>query len=54
MELRQEWPAEWLRGVLELCVLRAVAEGPTYGYEIAARLEGSGLGKVKEGPSTPC
>lgn len=52
MDLRQEWPAEWLRGVLELCVLRAVAGGP-YGYEIAARLEGGGLGKVKGGTLYP-
>ena len=44
MDVHQEWPAEWLRGVLELCVLRAVADGPTYGYQISARLEQGGLG----------
>ena len=35
-------PSEWLRGVLELCVLRAMADGPTYGYAIAADLAGFG------------
>lgn len=53
MNPSQEWPAEWLRGVLEICVLRALAAGPTYGYEISARLEASGLGKVKGGTLYP-
>ena len=47
------WPAEWLRGVLPLCVLQIVAEGPTYGYAIAARLAGAGLGEVKGGTLYP-
>ena len=38
MNPAHEWPAEWLRGVLELCVLRLLADGPTYGYELASRL----------------
>lgn len=46
-------PSEWLRGVLELCVLRVVAEGPTYGYAIAARLAASGFGDVKGGTLYP-
>lgn len=53
MDVHQEWPAEWLRGVLELCVLRAVADGPTYGYQISARLEQGGLGKVRGGTLYP-
>lgn len=53
MTLTQEWPAEWLRGVLELCVLRALADGPTYGYEISARLSAGGLGTVKGGTLYP-
>lgn len=53
MDVHQEWPAEWLRGVLELCVLRAVADGPTYGYQISARLERGGLGKVRGGTLYP-
>ncbi|MFC4556520.1 PadR family transcriptional regulator [Georgenia faecalis] len=49
----QAWPSEWLRGVLEVCVLRAVAEAPTYGYAIAADLEAAGLGSIKGGTLYP-
>ena len=37
------WPTEWLRGVLELAVLRTLADGPTYGYALASRLADEGL-----------
>lgn len=47
------WPTEWLRGMLNLCVLRIVADGPTYGYEISQRLEKAGLGEVKGGTLYP-
>jgi PadR family transcriptional regulator len=47
------WPGDWLRGVLELCVLGVLAEGPTYGYAIAQRLAGAGLGVVKGGTLYP-
>lgn len=53
MSTEQEWPAEWLRGVLELCVLRILADGPTYGYRISARLAEGGLGTVKGGTLYP-
>lgn len=46
-------PSEWLRGVLELCVLRAMADGPTYGYAIAADLAGAGFGDIKGGTLYP-
>lgn len=49
----EAWPSEWLRGVLEVCVLRAVAEAPTYGYAIAADLEAAGLGTIKGGTLYP-
>ncbi len=42
-----------MRGVLSLCVLRVVADGPTYGYAIAARLADAGLGTVKGGTLYP-
>ncbi len=42
-----------MRGVLSLCVLRVVADGPTYGYAIAARLAEAGLGTVKGGTLYP-
>ena len=47
------WPGEWLRGVLQLCVLGVLADGPTYGYAIAARLDQAGLGTVKGGTLYP-
>lgn len=49
----QVWPAQWMRGVLELCVLALVAEHETYGYELAQRLEAAGLGRVKGGTLYP-
>lgn len=53
MSSEREWPGEWLRGVLELCTLRILADGPTYGYEISARLAAGGLGTVKGGTLYP-
>lgn len=47
------WPGDWLRGVLELCVLGALADGPTYGYAIAQRLAEAGLGSVRGGTLYP-
>lgn len=45
--------SEWLRGVLELCVLRTLAGGPTYGYAIAAELAEAGFGDIKGGTLYP-
>jgi PadR family transcriptional regulator PadR len=39
--------------VLDLCVLAVLAEGPTYGYAVAARLDELGLGGVKGGTLYP-
>ncbi len=47
------WPSDWLRGVLGLAVLRAVADGDTYGYAIAHALRSGGLGTVKGGTLYP-
>ncbi|MGC5287776.1 PadR family transcriptional regulator [Micromonospora sp. DT231] len=44
-----QWPAQWMRGVLELCVLALVGEHETYGYEIVQRLRTAGFGQVKGG-----
>ena len=49
----ERWPAEWLRGVLELCVLGAMTEGATHGYALARRIESAGLGPVKGGTLYP-
>lgn len=49
-----EWPAQWLRGALPLCVLRTVAEhGPVHGYGIASRLAAAGLGTIGGGTLYP-
>lgn len=48
-----QWPGEWMRGVLSLCVLGVVARGRTYGYAIAAELAQAGLGSVKGGTLYP-
>lgn len=53
MATAETWPSEWLRGVLGVCVLRVLADGPTYGYAIAARLDDAGLGAVKGGTLYP-
>ena len=47
------WPAQWLRGVLELAVLAVVDREETYGYRIAADLEDAGFGVVKGGTLYP-
>jgi PadR family transcriptional regulator len=49
----RQWPGEWMRGVLSLCVLAVVAEGETYGYAVAQRLQAAGLGSVKGGTLYP-
>ncbi|ARF53141.1 PadR family transcriptional regulator [Streptomyces gilvosporeus] len=35
--------AQWLRGVLDMCLLALMAEAPIYGYEMAVRLGEVGL-----------
>lgn len=49
----ERWPAEWLRGVLELCTLAVLADGPAHGYAVAQQLEESGLGQIKGGTLYP-
>jgi PadR family transcriptional regulator PadR len=53
MAADDEWPAQWLRGVLELCVLGLVCEQETYGYAIAHDLQRAGLGRIKGGTLYP-
>lgn len=45
--------AQWLKGVLDLCVLGALRTGEAYGYELAKALEDSGLGQIKGGTLYP-
>ena len=49
----EQWPSEWLRGVLGVCVLRVLLDGPSYGYAITQRLAEAGLGEVKGGTLYP-
>lgn len=45
--------SQLLRGVLDLCLLALMAEGPTYGYEMTKRLHARGLSIVAEGSIYP-
>lgn len=47
------WPSEWIRGVLEVCVLRILLDGPSYGYALTRSLAAAGLGEVKGGTLYP-
>jgi PadR family transcriptional regulator, regulatory protein PadR len=42
-----------LRGVLDLCLLAVMGEGPAYGYEMTKRLDARGLSIVGEGSIYP-
>jgi PadR family transcriptional regulator PadR len=42
-----------LRGVLDLCLLAVMDEGPAYGYEMTRRLRERGLSIVGEGSIYP-
>ena len=44
---------QWLRGVLDLCVLSLLARGESYGYELAQSLERAGLGAIQGGTLYP-
>ena len=44
---------ELLRGVLDLCLLAVMNEGPAYGYEMTKRLRDRGLAIVGEGSIYP-
>ena len=45
--------AQWLRGVLDLCVLAELGRGESYGYGVAKALEDHGLGPVPGGTLYP-
>jgi PadR family transcriptional regulator PadR len=44
---------QWLRGVLDLCLMAVVAEQPAYGYEMTRRLRSTGLDLVADGSIYP-
>lgn len=45
--------AQWLRGVLDLCVLATLAHHESYGYELSQSLQAAGLGQVQGGTLYP-
>ncbi len=45
--------SQLLRGVLDLCLLAVMSEGPAYGYEMTKRLRTRGLSMVGEGSIYP-
>jgi PadR family transcriptional regulator, regulatory protein PadR len=50
----QERRSQWLRGVLDLCVLAVLQGGrEAYGYQLAQALERSGLGAIQGGTLYP-
>jgi PadR family transcriptional regulator, regulatory protein PadR len=50
----QERRSQWLRGVLDLCVLAVLrSEREAYGYQLAQALQRSGLGAIQGGTLYP-
>ena len=45
--------SQLLRGVLDLCLLAVIGEGPAYGYEMTKRLRARGMSVVGEGSIYP-
>src|SRR6204780_4371214 len=45
--------SQLLRGVLDICLLAVMGEGPAYGYEMTKRLRAVGLSMVGEGSIYP-
>ncbi|WKZ81719.1 MAG: PadR family transcriptional regulator [Acidimicrobiia bacterium] len=48
-----ERTSQLLKGVLDMCLLAVIAEEPSYGYEMARKLEHRGLALVGEGSIYP-
>jgi PadR family transcriptional regulator, regulatory protein PadR len=53
MAVAETRQTQLLRGVLDLCALAVMAEGPVYGYELTKRLRARGLATVGEGSVYP-
>jgi PadR family transcriptional regulator PadR len=45
--------SQWLRGVLDLCLMGSLVDEPRYGYEMTSQLAASGLDAVAEGSIYP-
>lgn len=44
---------QWLRGVLDLCLLALLADRESYGYELAQSLDVAGIGPIQGGTLYP-
>jgi PadR family transcriptional regulator, regulatory protein PadR len=53
MAMGESRRSQLLRGVLDLCLLAVMEEGPAYGYEMTKRLRARGLSIVGEGSIYP-
>jgi PadR family transcriptional regulator PadR len=49
----QDRRGQWLRGVLDLCVLGLLAGRESYGYELTQSLDAAGLGPIQGGTLYP-
>lgn len=49
----QERRGQWLRGVLDLCVLALLLPRESYGYELAQSLDAAGIGPIQGGTLYP-
>src|SRR5512139_310218 len=49
----QDRRSQWLRGVLDLCVLALLSGGESYGYQLAQALESAGIGPIQGGTLYP-
>jgi len=45
--------SQWLKGVLDLCVLASLLDADAYGYELAKGLTVAGFGDIKGGTLYP-
>jgi PadR family transcriptional regulator PadR len=51
--MEHERRSQWLRGVLDLCVLGMLARRESYGYELTQSLDAAGLGVIQGGTLYP-
>lgn len=51
--MEQERRGQWLRGVLDLCVLALLLRRESYGYELAQSLDAAGIGPIQGGTLYP-
>jgi PadR family transcriptional regulator PadR len=49
----QDRRSQWLRGVLDLCLLALLAGRESYGYELAQSLDATGIGPIQGGTLYP-